>query len=128
MGAPASGTVGIPSFCQRREKLDGPHQQPAEPHAFTLAAFADPVHAVVPVTGADERQAMIPEKVEALVEAAGAVLEQRARAVRDHRLEEGLGLAGMQNRAFAKRHGLAQTPTVPGTPDKRNGTSGRTTR
>ena len=33
-------------------------EEPAEPHAFALAALADPVHAVVPVAGAHQRQAV----------------------------------------------------------------------
>ncbi len=31
-------------------------QEPAEPDAFALAALAYPVHAVIPVAGADQRQ------------------------------------------------------------------------
>src|SRR3546814_4805068 len=58
MSAPASGAVDVAALSQRGEKRDGPHQKPTEPHAFALPAFTDPVHAVVPVAGADERQAV----------------------------------------------------------------------
>ena len=58
MSAPASGTVSVAAFRQRREKLDGSQQQLAEPHTLALAAFAGAVHAVVPVAGADERQSV----------------------------------------------------------------------
>jgi hypothetical protein len=76
MSAPQCGTVFVAARRKGREELDGPHQQPAEPHAFTLATFADAVHAVVPVAGADERQAVLAGELETLVEGAGAVLEQ----------------------------------------------------
>ena len=36
-------------------------QEKSQPHAFALAVFAHQVHAVVPVTGADERQAVLAE-------------------------------------------------------------------
>ncbi len=76
MVAPASGAVSVATFRQRREELDGPHQQPAEPDAFAPPTFADPAHPVIPVACADERQAVFASQIEALIEAAGAVLEQ----------------------------------------------------
>ena len=50
-------------------------QEPAEPHALAAAVLADAVHAVVPVAGADQRQAMLAH-LERALEAAAAVLEE----------------------------------------------------
>ena len=36
-------------------------QEKSQPHAFAFAVFAHQVHAVVPVTGADERQPVLTE-------------------------------------------------------------------
>ncbi len=83
-------------------------EQPAEPDALALAALADPVHAVVPVAGADQRQAMGAGQGEALVEAARAMLEQRRRLVGLVGLEEGVVLAGRERRAVEERHALVQ--------------------
>ena len=63
---------------ERREGRERRVQEPAEPDALALAAVADPVHAVVPVAGADQRQAVRADG-EAAVERARAVLEERAR-------------------------------------------------
>ncbi len=51
-------------------------QEPAQPHALAAAVFTDAVHAVVPVAGADERQAVLAH-VERAFESAAAMLEQR---------------------------------------------------
>ena len=46
--------------------LGEPHEhfikEKSQPDAFAFAVFAHPVHAVVPVTGADERQAMLTKR------------------------------------------------------------------
>ena len=76
MCAPAARAVRVALVGQRREQRDGARAEPAEPDAFALAAFADPVHAVVPVAAADQRQAVPAGQLQALVEAAGAMLEQ----------------------------------------------------
>ena len=39
-----------------------PRQEESQPHAFASPAFADAVHAVVPVAGADQRQAVLAER------------------------------------------------------------------
>ena len=69
---------------KRRERDERRVEKPAEPDAFAPAVFADAVHAVVPVAGADQRQAVAPT-CQAGIEAAGAVLEQRADLVGDRR-------------------------------------------
>ena len=61
---------------------------------------------------------------EALVEAARAVLEQRGRFVRGHRLEEGVVLAGLQGRALEKRHDLVEHRGVAGGRDIGGGGEG----
>src|SRR5690606_1069022 len=90
---PASRAIGVALVGEGCEERDGAQQEPAEPHALALAAFADPVHAVIPVAGADERQAVLAGERQALVEATGAMLEERRLLVRDVGHEEGIVLA-----------------------------------
>ena len=78
-------------------------QEPAQPDALALARLADAVHAVVPVAGADQRQA-VRAGGEAEVEAARAMLEQRRRLVGLVGLEVEIVLAGPQ-RAAPSRNG-----------------------
>jgi hypothetical protein len=113
MGAPAPGAIRIAGVGEGREDRDGAQEQPAEPDALALAALADPVHAVVPVAGADQRQAVGAGQLEALVEAAGAMLEQRGGVLGLHRLEEGVVLAGREGRAVEERHDLVQHGASP---------------
>ena len=101
------------SFRQRRERLECRVQEPAEPDALPLAVLADPVHAVVPVAGADQRQAVRADG-ETPVEPTRAVLEQRRTLFREHRLEVGVVLAGAERLAFEERHGLVQHRAVAG--------------
>src|SRR5690606_24741087 len=68
-------------------------QEPAEPHALTLALFADAVHAVVPVAAEDQRQAGRAAALDGEVERAGAMLIERNRALGDFRREESVVLA-----------------------------------
>ena len=76
---------------ERREGAERRVKQPAEPDALALAKFADAVHAVVPVAGADQRQSVRAD-LEAGIEPARAVLEQRADLVGDRRVEEAVVL------------------------------------
>ena len=69
---------------ERREGGERGVQEPAEPDALALPQFADAVHAVVPVAGADQRQAVGAER-QALIERAGAMLEQSGGLVGDRR-------------------------------------------
>src|SRR5712692_10723893 len=73
-------------------------QEPAEPDAFPFTPLADPVHAVVPVACADQRQAVFADG-ETLVEPTRAMLEQGSTLVRDHGLEVGIVFAGLQHLA-----------------------------
>ena len=65
--------------------LSEPHEnfikEESQPYAFSLAMFAHPVHAVVPVTGADKRQAM-PAKAEASHDGPYTVVIQTGRLFR----------------------------------------------
>ena len=61
----------------RREGVQRGVQEPAEPDAFAAAVFADAIHAVVPVAGADQRQAVL-RPCTARLRAAAAVFEQVA--------------------------------------------------
>ena len=82
MGAPASARVRARACLgERREqaRASRSRNQPSQTLS-PLPALADAVHAVVPVAGADQRQAVRAGQREALVEPAGAVLEQRCRA------------------------------------------------
>ena len=69
--------------------------------------FADAVHAVVPVAGADQRQPVNAD-LETGIETAGAMLEQRADFVGHRRLEEAVMFPGLQKLAFQERDRLVQ--------------------
>ena len=66
-----------PGLGQRGKARQDGQLEPGQPDAFTQPAFANPVHAVVPVAGAHQRQA-VSAAVETDVDRPRAVLEQRA--------------------------------------------------
>ena len=68
------GGVTVP-VRQRSELAQHFVEEEAEPHAFPLALDADPVHAVVPVARADQRQAVL-TKAESPPDGSHAVLVQ----------------------------------------------------
>lgn len=74
--APTADALVLGCRGQRGEQVDGAHQQPAEPDAFALPLGANPVHAVVPVAGADQRQTVFAGKLQALVDTQSAMFEQ----------------------------------------------------
>src|SRR5439155_11092819 len=84
---------------QRRERAKRRVQEPAEPDALAFALLADPVHTVVPVARADQRQAVFAD-AEAPIEPAPAVLEEGRGLVRGHRLEVRIVFPGPQRLAF----------------------------
>ena len=57
----------------RRKALDHAAQKPGQPDRLAASLMADPVHAVVPVAGAHQRQAVRAQR-QAAVDGAGAVL------------------------------------------------------
>ena len=93
--APAAGALALGSAAALRDRREGVEvraQEPREPDALSLAADADPVHAVVPVARSHERKAVRADG-EAAVERAGAVLVQVAALAGLGRDEVALGLA-----------------------------------
>src|SRR5579863_9987587 len=61
-------------------------QKPAEPYAFAFTVLADAIHAVVPIAGAHQRQA-VRTKTEAAIQGSRAMLEQRRASLRNARLK-----------------------------------------
>ena len=80
-------------------------QQPAQPDALAPALLAHPVHAVVPVAAADQRQAVGADR-QARVKRAGAMVVQAGGLVRDRWLEEAVALARAQR--MASRNGTSR--------------------
>ena len=75
--APHARTLSFAAgFGDRRPLGEGRVQEPAEPDALAPALGADSIHPIVPVAGADQRQAVAADR-EAPVERACAVLEER---------------------------------------------------
>ena len=77
-------------------------QQPAKPDTLAATAFADAVHAIVPIAAADQRQAMAADR-QAGVQRTGAMLVEAGGLVRDGRLEEAIALAWLQCLACQER-------------------------
>ena len=61
-------------------------QEPAEPDALAAACDADAIHAVVPIAGAEQRQAVRADR-QTRIERAHAMLEQRRGIARRRRTE-----------------------------------------
>src|SRR3989337_1157375 len=104
---PFGARMLVAGFRQRRERGKRRMQEPAEPDALAPAPLADPVHAVVPVARADQRQAVLAAG-ETLIEPARAVLEERRALFREHGLEVGVVLARPERPALEERNGLVQ--------------------
>ena len=92
---------------QRRESRQRRMQEPREPDALALAFFADAVHAVVPVAGPDQGQA-VPAERQAPIERQRAMLEQRRGLFGYLGLEEAVGLASLQRRALEERNDFVE--------------------
>src|ERR1700735_95094 len=93
MRPPSHGALRLtPRVGKAGEGPERHMQKPAEPHALALPAFADAVHAVVPVARAHQRQPMSAE-AETGVEAASAMLEECRGLIGDGGLEECIMLA-----------------------------------
>ena len=95
----------------RRQRVDGGQHEPAQPAAFATALRADRVHAVVPVAGADQRQA-VRAAGEAGVDRQRAVLVQRRLPVGHFGLEEGIGGAVGDRLALQERQLFVQHRAV----------------
>src|SRR6185437_11112448 len=115
--APGCGSLRLMTgIGQRCETHDGRVEKPAQPDALAATICADAIHPVVPVAGADQRQAVTADG-EASVEAAGAMLEQRSAMVGYGRLEEALMLAFLQFPPFQEKHRLLENCRISGDGD-----------
>ena len=85
-------------------------QEPAEPDALALALASDAVHAVVPVAGAHQRQAVAADG-EAAVEGARAVLEER-RALAPRRRARSTPRPGPARAAGPSRNGTLSSSSA----------------
>ena len=90
------------------EGVESGVQQPAKPDALAPAAFADAVHAVVPIAAADQRKAMVADR-QARVQRTGTMLVEAGGLVRDGRLEEAVALAWLQR--LARQEGTTSSST-----------------
>jgi hypothetical protein len=88
-------------------------QQPAKPDALAPAAFADAVHAVVPIAAADQRKAMIADR-QARVQRTGTMFVEACSLARDDRLEEAVALAWLQRVARQERDNFIEHGGVGG--------------
>ncbi len=71
---PCGGAFDVSALLGNRSKgLQGRKQEPAQPNTFAFSAFANPVHPVVPVAGAHQRQA-VGAMGQAAIKGAGAML------------------------------------------------------
>ncbi len=87
VGPPRPGAVRFTAgLCDRCEFLQGGIEEPGQPNTFARAALADPAHAVVPVAGSDQRQAVRAGR-QGVVEAERAMFEQGGRARGNRRLK-----------------------------------------
>jgi hypothetical protein len=83
--SPATRVVEIAAQASDRgEFREDPREEPAQPHALSAAKMTDAVHAVVPVSGADQRQP-VRSAGDGSVDGARAVLVQRAALRAGHR-------------------------------------------
>ncbi|MNS56575.1 hypothetical protein D3C86_1307860 [compost metagenome] len=112
MRAPVGGADGIARVRQRGEQCKGAGEKPSQPDALPLAASAHQVHPVVPVTTADQRQAVFTRQADATVDAARTVLEQRCADLSHHGLEEQVVVPGSERRPVEKGDALVKHPGV----------------
>src|ERR1017187_129583 len=82
-------------------------QEPAQPDTLALAVLSNPVHAVVPVSGADQRKSMSADS-EAAVQGSGAMFKQGCASLGNAGLEVGFELSRGERIAFQKGYGLIQ--------------------
>ena len=75
----AIGGEGLVAARQRHLAEAQQHvvEEEPQPHAFAATAFADPVHAIVPVASADQRQAALAQQFGAALQGQHAVLVER---------------------------------------------------
>src|SRR5579872_210046 len=93
--------------CQGGERGQRVLQEPTEPDTLAPTGLADAVHAVIPVSGTEQRQAMLPN-LQAVIQSTGAMLEQRSALRRALRLKKRIVLSGLERGAGEKRNGLIE--------------------
>ena len=94
-----------------RERHERGVQEPPEPDAFTAPHLADPIHAIVPVARADQRQAVLPNG-QAPLQRPRTVFEQRSGVVGGDGLKVRVLLTRSQCLALQKRHPFIQNREV----------------
>ena len=100
--------------CDIAEALQHVVQEKCEPDALALAAGADAIHAVVPVAGTDQRQAVFAAQPESTFDRSHAVPVQALALRRAHRqVVVGL-LVGTEQAAFDPGRGLVEDAEVAG--------------
>ena len=103
-------------------------EEPGQPDAFAAPFVPDAIHAVVPVAGAHQRQA-VRAGCQAAVQGAGAMFEQGGRSVRVRGLEVSVFLSAGQRRSFDERQPLVEDAASPVSgcsgPPRRAATAGR---
>src|SRR5687768_12548548 len=88
-------------------------KKPAEPHALAFSSSSDTVHPIVPVSRADQRQAVVAH-CQTAVERARAMLEQSG-ALRGHTgLEVRLVLLSRENRPIEEGNDLVEKTNIAG--------------
>src|SRR5688572_7737716 len=108
MIAPFRRARGVaPRLRQWDEGGESHVQEPPEPHAFPPARLADPVHAVVPVPAADQREP-VRAALEARVEGDRAMFVDTGHPVRDCGREEPVPFVFRQPRPFQERNELVE--------------------
>ena len=106
--APGRGARDVAAALgQRREAFDDVDQEPGEPDRFAPAFVADPVHAVVPVARAHQRQAVRADG-QAVVDRPGAVLVDAGQFGAPVRHVIRVLGARRHRHAFEERHALVE--------------------
>ncbi len=112
MPTPRLGAHALSAGLRQRCKRDEIGiQEPAQPHALALPFVADPVHAIVPVSAAEQREPVASD-LETAVERSSAVLEERRGVARDSGLEVQLVLAVAQSGPFDEAHALVENSRI----------------
>ena len=115
MRGPSADPIRVTAlFRNFNEIAQGAGKEPAEPDTGTLAANADAVHAVVPVTAEDQRQAVLPGAMNGKIERQRRVFVERRGFVAGFRLEESVVLAGHQRRPLQEGNALIQNGDITG--------------
>ena len=117
VGPPAHGTGRVAGVGIGGHQVDGRDQKPAQPDAGPPAAFAHPVHPVVPVAGSDQGHAIFAGHFDGLIQPPGAVFEEGSGVFGHERLEEIVMRPGRHRRPLQEGDLYVQDPRIPGNGD-----------